>query len=112
MLTLPDFFSALYTIDHSILVHHFHADIGFTDTALQWFSSYLTDHSQYVPSSNHCSVYAPVHSGVSHCSSHGPVLFSMYINIYVYIIYIYITCTSVRCNRQSEFTLLHFTIFQ
>ena len=22
------------------------------------------------------------------------------------------TCTSGRCNRQSEFTLLHFTIFQ
>ena len=23
----------------------------------------------------------------------------------------YMTCTSGRCNRQSEFTLLHFTIF-
>ena len=23
-----------------------------------------------------------------------------------------LTCTSGRCNRQSEFTLLHFTIFQ
>ena len=31
-----------------------------------------------------------------------------YIHIYVYII----TCTSGRCNRQSKFTLLHFTIFQ
>ena len=25
---------------------------------------------------------------------------------------LYIACTSGRCNRQSEFTLLHFTIFQ
>ena len=39
--------------------------IGFTDTVLQWFSSYLTDHTQYVSLSSHCSAFAPVHSGFS-----------------------------------------------
>ena len=39
VLALLDFSSAFDTIDHTILVHRLHADIGFTDTVLQWFSS-------------------------------------------------------------------------
>ena len=44
----------------------------------------------------------------------GKHIYCLYIYIYIYIyIYTYImfACTSGRCNRQSEFTLLHFTIF-
>ena len=29
----------------------------------------------------------------------------------LYNLYNFFACTSGRCNRQSEFTLLHFTIF-
>ena len=43
VLALLDFSSALETIDHPILIHRLHADIGFTDTVLQWSSSYMTD---------------------------------------------------------------------
>ena len=43
VLSLLDFSSALHTIDHPILVHRLHTDFGFTDTVLQWFSSYLAD---------------------------------------------------------------------
>ena len=43
VLALLDFSSAFDTIDHTILVHRLHTDFGFTDTVLQWFSSYLTD---------------------------------------------------------------------
>ena len=73
-----DFSSAFDTIDHTILVHRHHTDIGFTDTVLQWFSSYLTDRTQYVSLSNHCSAFAPVHSGVPRGSVLGPILFTMY----------------------------------
>ena len=43
MLALLDFSSAFDTIYHPVLVRRLHTDFGFTDTVLQWFSSYLTD---------------------------------------------------------------------
>ena len=74
-----DFSSEFDTIDHPILVHRLHTDFGFTDTVLQWFSSYLTDRTHYVSLSNHCSAITPVHSGVSQASVLGPMLFTRYI---------------------------------
>ena len=74
-----DFTSAFDTIDHTILVHRLHTDFGFTDTVLQWFSSYLTDRTHYVSLCNHCSDFAPVHSGVPQRSVLCPMLFTMYI---------------------------------
>ena len=77
VLALHDFSSAFDTIDNPILVHHLHTDFGFTDTVLQWFSSYLTDCTHYVSLSNHCSVFTHVHSGVPQGSVLGPMLFTM-----------------------------------
>ena len=59
-------------------MHRLNTDFEFTDTVLQWFSCYLTDRTQYVSLSNHCSAFDPVHS-VPQGSVLGPMLFSMYI---------------------------------
>ena len=79
VLALLDLSSAFDTIDHPTLVHRLHTDFGFTDTVLQWFSSYLTDRTHYVSLSNLCSVFAPVYSRVTQGSVIGPILFTMYI---------------------------------
>ena len=79
VLALLDISTAFDTIDHPIIVHRLHTDFGFTDTVLQLFSSYLTDHTHYVSLSNHCSVFAPLHSGVPQGSVLGPIISSMYI---------------------------------
>ena len=77
-LALLDFSSAFDTIDHYIPVHHRHTVFGFTDTVLQWSSSYLTGRTHYVSISNHCSAFATVHSGIPQRSVLGPILFTMY----------------------------------
>ena len=68
-------------IDHPIHVHRLHADFGFTDTVLQWYSCCLSDHTHYVYLSNHCPAFAPVLSGVHRGSVIGPIHITMYINL-------------------------------
>ena len=80
VLDLLDFSSAFNAIDHPILVHRLHTDVGYTVSVLQCFSSYQTDRTNYVSLSNHCSAFAHIHSGVPQASVLGPMHFTVYIN--------------------------------
>ena len=86
VLDLLDFSSAFDTIDHPFLVHRLHTDFEFTDTVLQWFSSYLTDRTRYVFLSNHCSVFAFVHTGFTQGSVLGSIRLTMNIKPFAAII--------------------------
>ena len=79
VLALLDFSSVFDTACHSILVHNLHTELGFVDSALQQYSCYLTDRTQYIYLYNHCSAFAPVHSGVTQGSVLGLIRFTMYI---------------------------------
>ena len=117
VLALLDFSSAFDTIDHTILVHRLHTDFGFTDTVLQWFSSYLTDRTHYVSLCNHCSDFAPVHSGVPQGSVLGlyfsPCILSLCLPLLThtlsYVIHLLMTynyrCLLPQIEYMSYFTL-------
>ena len=119
VLALLDFYSAFDTIDHTILVHRLHSDLGFTDTVLHWFPSFLTDRTHYVSLSNHCSAFAPVHSGVPHGSVLGPILLticilSLYLPLLTHTLSYTIhlpTTYNYRCLLPLIEYLSYFTLF-
>ena len=97
LLALLDLSAAFDKIDHSILLHRLHHnfslwltglkaptnslthnDFGIQGTALDWFSSYLTNYTQSVSIHCYTSEPAPISFGVPHGSIVGPVLLVLY----------------------------------
>ena len=77
-MTFPDLSAVFHAIDHKILLSCLEHVFGMHSTALQWFSSYLSNRTQTVSINNLKSDPAPVSYGVPQGSVLGPVLFVLY----------------------------------
>ena len=78
ILLLLDLSAAFDTLDHQILLSRLKSYFGFTGSVLQWFQSYLTNHSQKVVIGEVASSLRQLEFGVPQGSILGPLLFVLY----------------------------------
>lgn len=78
ILILLDLSAAFDTISHPLLLERL-SSIGITHTAHLWFTSYLSDRTQFVSLKNHQSNHSSVTHGVPQGSVLGPLLFIIYL---------------------------------
>ena len=75
---LFDLSAAIDTINHDLPLSKLSAEFGFSDVALEWFSTYLNDKSYFVKGASCISHTVDVKSGVPQGSILGPLQFNLY----------------------------------
>ena len=99
-----DLKKAFDTVSHSILLQKLE-HYGIRGNMLDLFTSYLSEHKQYVSINGSCSSMKIVKTGVPQGSNLGPVLFSVYVNdIFNHfkstpVLYADDTCLNVKAHK-------------
>ena len=78
ILLLLDLSAAFDTVDHQILLSRLEKRFGFKGKVLEWFSSYLSDRTQFVKVEGQTSNCYDLKYGVPQGSVLGPMLFVLY----------------------------------
>ena len=83
ILVLMNMSKAFDSINHDMLLFKLRS-LGVSPSALEWFKSYLKGRYQYVRIGDVVSQSLPVDYGVPQESILGPVLFTVYIKLFIY----------------------------
>ena len=80
LLVILDLTAAFDTVDHSIMLGRLSSTFGIQGQVLHWFTSYLSNRSQYVSVNGGISKRFELQYGVSQGSCLGPLLFVLYVS--------------------------------
>ncbi len=80
LLVIFDPSAAFDTVDHRIMLERLKSSFGIQDQVLKWFTSYLSNHSQFISVNRGTSEHFELKNGVPQGSCLGPLLFVLYVS--------------------------------